>query len=42
MFAMQMALFHNLVAVDRVGARGVYLGDHEQACARPLPHDELV
>ena len=36
------ALLHNFVPGDRVGTRGGYLGGHEQACARPLPHNELV
>ncbi len=36
------ALLHNLVAGARVGTRGAYLGGHEQAISRPLPHDELA
>jgi hypothetical protein len=36
------ALLHNLVAGGRVVAWGGYLGVHEQAVTRPLPHDELA
>jgi len=35
-------LLHNLVAAGRVGALGGYLGWHEQAISRPLPHHELA
>ncbi len=35
-------LLHNLVAGGRVGARGGYLGWHEQTVSRPLPHHELA
>jgi hypothetical protein len=35
-------LLQNLVAGARVGMLTAYLGGHEQASTRPLPHDEPV